>query len=530
MERHGTPYNDMQQPPPNPMHKPMKNTPPSTSVDPTKVVEPNTHANAQALIARLRESTTGIDVQYELATGERRRRVYLDSTASTLRLGIVHDVMEKFMPYYANTHTTVHFNAQLSTREFAWAHNMVLDFVAADRTQYGSFFVGSGTTGGINRIAYTLRAKRPQRDVVITSIMEHHSNDLPHRKHFAKVVHIPVRVSACGMGCVDLQRLEAALQEYGERVNYVSVTGVSNVTGIVNPIYEVAELAHRYGTLILVDAAQMAAHVPIQMSGHSNPDCDLDMVVMSGHKIYTPASPGVVVTRRALFHGVEPAEVGGGMVDEVHTEHYSATENFPDREEAGTPNIAGAIALATVMYTLQKIGMRAIATEEQAIVDYAVAQLVNNKEVVVYGCTDTKQYQRTGAVSLNIRGMHHSLSAAILNDYFNIAVRNACFCAHPYVREMISEDLGEQMEGLSNEELEALADLQRGMVRASFGIYNTREDVDALVLAVRTITENKDYYRAHYHQRSCTNYFHNSFEFDSTPLFSAPQEVERWLA
>lgn len=482
------------------------------------------------LIEKLRKSTTGIDVNYDLANGESSRRIYLDSTASTLQLGVVKDVMEKYLPYYANTHTTVHFNAQLSTKEFEWAHNMCLDFVNADPSEYGCFFVGSGATGGLNRIARTLSKKRPERDLVITSIMEHHSNDLPHRKNFKEVVHIPVVMTEDGMGAVDMNAMEAALEKYGERVNYVSITGVSNVTGIVNPIYDIAELAHKQGALMLVDAAQMAAHVPIYMSGHDNPMRNIDMVVMSGHKIYTPSSPGVVITRKDLFSGVEPDEVGGGMVDDVYTEHYLSTENFPDREEAGTPNIAGAIALATVLYTLKTIGMDEIDKEETEIVAYAVKKLVTIDDVVVYGHKNPDTCQRTGAVSVNIRDMHHALTAAILNDYFNIAVRNACFCAHPYVREMITDDLGEHMDGLTNEELEALADLHRGMVRASFGIYNTKDDVDALAHAMSEIAMNKEFYRSQYEKDAGDSYTHKTFRFDSVPLFSAQSAVDNWLA
>ena len=490
----------------------------------------NCSRDSHKLIEKLRNSTTGINVEYALASGETSRRIYLDSTASTLQLGVVKDVMEKYLPYYANTHTTVHINAQLSTREFDWAHNMCLDFVDADSQEYGCFFVGSGATGGLNRIARTLSKKRPQRDVVITSIMEHHSNDLPHRKNFREVVHIPVVMTENGMGAVDMKAMEAALEKYGERVNYVSLTGVSNVTGIVNPIYDVAELAHKQGALMIVDAAQMAAHVPIKMSGHDNPMRNLDMIVMSGHKIYTPSSPGVVITRKELFSGVEPDEVGGGMVDDVYTEHYMSTDNFPDREEAGTPNIAGAIALATVLYTLKSIGMDVIDKEETEIVSYAVKELNKIDDVVVYGHRDPDSCQRTGAVSINVRDMHHGLTAAILNDYFNIAVRNACFCAHPYVREMVSDDLSDQMDNLTNEELEALADLHRGMVRASFGIYNTKDDVDALARAMSEITSNKAFYQAQYTRGSGDSYSHNTFKFNSVPLFSAQNAVDNWLA
>ena len=482
------------------------------------------------MLEKLRASTIGLGVQYQLAGGEKTRRIYLDSTASTLQLGIARDIMDKYLPHYANTHSNAHFNAKLSSREFEWAHDMVLAFVGADPQTHGCFFVGSGTTGGINRVARTLARKWPKRDVVITTVMEHHSNDLPHRKNFAKVIHAPVRVTESGFGCADVGRIEQALEEYGARVNYISVTGVSNVTGIVNPIHDIAELAHRHGTLIMVDAAQMAAHVPIKISGHDNPARDLDIVCLSGHKIYVPASPGAVVTRLDLFSEVEPDEVGGGMVDDVYLDRFLSTDKFPDREEAGTPNIAGAIALASVMCALKKIGMDYIDAEETRLINDAVTQLAKIDDVVVYGETDTGKCQRAGAISINIRGLHHSLTAAILNDYFNIAVRNACFCAHPYVREMIADDLGEQMGDLSNEELEALAELHRGMVRASFGLYNDQKDVDALASALRKITDNKEYYQSQYHQPdSCDEYFHNTFTFDSAPIFSARNEVHRWL-
>ncbi len=491
---------------------------------------PISESDQYRFLEKLRQSTAGLNVEYTLATGEVRRRIYLDSTASTLQLGIVGDVMAKYLPYYANTHTNVHFNAILSTHEFEWARQTVLDFVQADPSTHGCFFVGSGTTGGINRIARTLARKTPERDVVITSIMEHHSNDLPHRKHFDTVLHVPVVIQDKGFGAVDVAHIEAALKRYAGRVNYVSVTGVSNVTGIINPIYDIAELAHRYDSLILVDAAQMAAHVPIRVSGHDNPLRNLDMVAMSGHKIYAPGSPGVVITRKTLFCETEPDEVGGGMVDDVHVDRYLPTRNFPDREEAGTPNIAGAIALATALYTLNKIGMETIDAEEADLINYAVREMNKIDNVVIYGCTDTSDCRRAGAVSFNVRNMHHSLTAAILNDYHNIAVRNACFCAHPYVREMITNDLEEQLEGLSNAEMEALAELQRGMVRSSFGIYNTKEDVDALVAALKDICAHQDDYAHQYHQATDSTFVHKTFRFDSTSVFSARNEVDHWLA
>ncbi|MBI4456617.1 MAG: aminotransferase class V-fold PLP-dependent enzyme [Acidobacteria bacterium] len=483
-----------------------------------------------ALLDKLRRGVVGLDVHYTLATGERTRRIYLDSTASTLRLKVVQDVLDKFQPYYSNTHSVLHFGAKLSTAEYRWAHEMVLSFVRANPEIYTAFFVGSGTTAGINRVARTLREKRPNRDVVITSVMEHHSNDLPHRKHFRHVVHVPVAMATRSFGCVDLRRLEEALREHSKRVNYVAITGVSNVTGIINPVHEVAELAHRHGALIVVDAAQMAAHLPVQVSGHGNPTQDIDALVFSGHKIYAPGSPGVVVTRKELFAGLEPQEVGGGMVDQVALNRYTISKHFPDREEAGTPNICGAIGLGAALYALSKVGMDVVAEEEGKLIDCAIGKLGTVQDIIIYGETDCSQCQRTGAISFNLKNLDHALTAAALNDYFNIAVRNECFCAHPYVREMVTQSLTDEADGLSDEELANQAELHRGMVRSSFGIYNTMEDVDALAAALRHISANKDFYQAQYTRLSNGDYEHKVFKFDHTKVFSVKGEVDALLA
>ncbi len=482
------------------------------------------------LLEKLAGSAVGLNLEMPVATGERRRRIYLDSTASTLRLGVVQSVLDRYQPYYANTHSTVHFGARLSTSEYRWAHDMVLDFVEADRDRYTAFFVGSGTTGGMNRVAATLRQRMPERDVVITSIMEHHSNDLPHRKHFRTVIHAPPECGASSMGCVDIKAIERALEAHRGRVAYISVTGVSNVTGIINPIRDIAALAHRHGALMVVDAAQMIAHMPIRMSGNADPAHDIDVMVFSGHKIYAPGSPGVVVARRALFEGYEPVEVGGGMVDDVWLDRYTPTPTLPDREEAGTPNIVGAIGLGAALYALHQVGMETVLDEETALMRHALDRLGAMPELAIYGDTDTTRYPRAGALSFNVRGMHHALTAAILNDYFNIAVRNQCFCAHPYVREMVTEALAAADDGLSAAELEALAEMQRGMVRASFGIYTTRSDIDALAAALADIARGRAVYEAAYEQLPSGDFRHKTFSFEPAEFFTIRDSVDDWFA
>ncbi len=499
--------------------------------DPSAMPEVERHQR----LAQVAADAVGLDLEIPVASGEKRRRIYLDSTASTLRLGVVQNVLDRYQPYYANTHSTVHFSARLSTREYQWAHEMVLRFLRADAARYTAFFVGSGTTGAMNRIAATLARRMPERDVVITSLMEHHSNDLPHRKHFKTVVHAGTAsggsaTGASSMGAVDVGAIEKALKSHPGRVAYVSVTGVSNVTGIVNPIHDIAALAHAHGALMVVDGAQLVAHVPVQMSGHSDPAGDIDILAFSGHKIYAPGSPGVVVARRELFEGHEPVEVGGGMVDDVRLDRYIPTAALPDREEAGTPNITGAIGLGAALYALDRVGMDVVFDDETRLMNRAIAALCAMEEVVVYGCTDTTHSPRAGALSFNVRGMHHALTAAILNDYFAIAVRNHCFCAHPYVREMITEALAAaDIDGLTNEQLEALAEMQRGMVRASFGIYTTDADIDALVAALREIVTKRARYEAEYEALPSGDFRHKTFRFEPDQAFSVAATVDGWF-
>ncbi|MFC1665533.1 aminotransferase class V-fold PLP-dependent enzyme [Pseudomonadota bacterium] len=483
----------------------------------------------QQLFDRLVEDTVGLNVEYRLADGRKTRRTYLDNAASTLQLGVVKKALENYLPYYSNTHTTVHFGGQLSNCVYQWAHDEVLRFVNADAENYACFFLGSGTTAGLNRVANTLKESRPDRDVVITSIMEHHSNDLPHRRHFKEVVHVPAVSVDNKLGCVDLDRLEQELVRYARRVNYISLTGVSNVTGVINPIHEIARLAHRYDTLLVVDAAHMGAHVPIQVSVPSDTNSNIDVLVLSGHKMYAPGSPGVVVTRKDLFLKGEPVEVGGGMVEDVHINHYLPVTKFPDREEAGTPNIVGAVALATAVYALRKIGMREIEARDHQLINYALETLKQVDRLIIYGETDQNLCKRAGAVSFNIEQMDHGLVAAVLNDYFNISVRNACFCAHPYVREMITDNLSEIAGSLSDAELEALAEMHRGMVRASVAIYNTTKDIDDLGNALNKISRQRDFYEKQYARLASGDYEHKTFKFEHQKLFSIEHVVDTWL-
>ena len=342
------------------------------------------------------------------------------------------------------------------------------------------------------------------------------------------MIHTPVKDMDGNMGCVCLDSLEQLLKEKEGRINYVALTGVSNVTGIVNPVNEAAELAHKYGALMLVDGAQMLAHMSVHMTVPDNPAQNIDALVFSGHKTYVPGSPGVVIARKDILSKIEPEEVGGGMVQDVYMDRYEIKNFFPDREEAGTPNIPGAIALAAAIDVLDRIGMDFLQEEEEQLIKMVIDGMKANSEIQIYGESDPNICERSASVSFNIKQMDHGLVAAILNDYFGIAVRNDCFCAHPYVKEMIMDELLEATEEIPMEKIEAAFHLKRGMVRASFAIYTTAEDIKTLISALNDITERKEFYKNQYHVVN-ENYIHKTFTLRDDQRFTVLSTLEEIL-
>jgi selenocysteine lyase/cysteine desulfurase len=212
-------------------------------------------------ISSIQRRFIGLDTEYPLADGRRARRHYLDSAASSLMLQPAWETADAFLRHYANTHSLLHFGARIATHAYLWAHGRVLAFVGADPRRHTCVFAGSGSTAGFNRLARGLARLRPERPVVLVSDMEHHSNDLPHRKHAGQVEHIPLAGRAPAFGALDLDALRGALARHRGRVRYVAVTAASNVTGIVNSLRAIADLAHEHGAWLLVDGAQLIAQI-----------------------------------------------------------------------------------------------------------------------------------------------------------------------------------------------------------------------------------------------------------------------------
>ena len=480
------------------------------------------------LLQNIQDSFIGRDTVYPLVDGSSGPRRYLDSAASTLMMQPAFKVAQDFLTHYASTHSKLHYAARGASNAFDWAHERVLEFVGAPQEEYSTYFTGSGATAGFNRIAAEFAAERPERDVVLVSEMEHHSNDLPHRKHSGKVVHIPLIGEAPAYGGIDIDVAREMVEKYGERINYLAVTGASNVTGSITPIHELAQLAHSVGAYLVVDASQMIAHAPVVMKDKTQSDGDIDVLVFSGHKIYAPGSPGAVIAKRKLLAEMAPAEVGGGMVDDVYLDKFIPSAILPDREEAGTPNIVGAITLGAVLEVLMKIGMDNIRLKEIKLIDLAWEKLSAIEGVNLYGPAPS-DVPRTGTIPFNIQGFDHGLTAAALNDYHNIQVRNGCFCAHPYVREILKPELWALDIDPDAPNSEADVERKRGMARASFGIYTTEADVLALAEAVADLVSRKEEILSLYEPEGSNGYRHTKFSPHDSAIFCPKRSLDQAL-
>lgn len=478
----------------------------------------------------LTQNFIGLDTQYQLADGRISRRHYLDSAASTLALRCARQVADDLLPHYANTHSNLHFSARIASRAYDWAHAQALHFLSADPERYTTIFAGSGCTALLNRLARSLAARRPKRKVVLLTLMEHHANDLPHRKHADQIIHVPLHGQSPTLGAIDLAALERLLDQYHDQVNYIAISAASNVTGIINPVHDIATLAHAHGAWVVVDASQYLAHAPLAISDTGATERTLDAVVFSGHKLYAPGAPGVAIVRHELLDNQEPDELGGGMVDDVYLNGYQVTNRFPDREEAGTPNILGAVQLGAVMNVLQRIGMDHIHTIEQDQLRRLVTELATVPGVRLYGDTDLKRTPRLGTIAFNLEGLEHGLVAAVLNDYHNVAVRNGCFCAHPYVRELLKAEFWALEIDPDSEAAVALLERQRGMVRASLGLYTTDTDIEALLTGIRDLLRRPEYYRTLYEVSACDNFVHRHFQAPDKNSFDAEISLDNYLA
>ena len=374
--------------------------------------------------------------------------VYLDNAATTQKPKVVLEAVNR---YYqednANVHRGVHTLAERATASYEGARETVRRFINASSTKEVLFT--RGTTTGLNWIGRFAEEILEEGDEVLISIMEHHSNILPWqeacRKTGAKLVYAYLKD-----GGLDLEDFRKKLTD---RTKFVSITHASNVLGVINPIQELAQLAHEKGAIMVVDGAQSVPHMKIDVQ-----KLDADFFVFSGHKMAGPTGIGVLYGKEHYLNQMSPVEFGGEMIDFVY-EQSATWKELPWKFEAGTPNMAGAIGLAAAIDYLEAIGMDAIEHHEQDLIAYVFPKLQAIEGLKIYGSQDLAK--RSGVISFNLGDLHpHDLATAL--DYEGVAVRAGHHCAQPLIQYL---------------EVPATA-------RASFYFYNTKEDCDKLVEAL----------------------------------------------
>ncbi len=379
--------------------------------------------------------------------------VYLDSAATAQKPRQVLDAVSRYYrEYNANVHRGVHTLAAKATDAYEAARMKVAGFIHAPSEEHIVFT--RGTTEGLNMVAagYARRKLRPGDEIVLTP-MEHHSNLIPWQQVAkatgATLKYIPMQED----GTLRLEDIERTI---GPDTKLVAMTHVSNVLGTINPVKEVANIAHRHGAVMVVDGAQAAPHMPVDVS-----DLDCDFYAFSGHKMMAPTGIGVLYGKRAALEEMEPVHFGGEMIEVV--ELYTATwKDVPARFEGGTPIIAGAIGLAAAIDYLQDIGMEEIHRQDAHLTAYALKRLAQVPDLTLYGPPAPR-----GALATFNLGRVHPHDVATVLDAEGVAIRAGHHCAQPLMHA-----------------LHATA-----TARASFYVYNTEQDVDTLVGALEKVKE-----------------------------------------
>jgi cysteine desulfurase / selenocysteine lyase len=424
---------------------------------------------------RWREHFAGIDLPVPLHGGGTVTGINFDNAASTPPLKRVREAVNTFADVYSSVHRGTGYKSRVSTDAYERAREQVARFLGVDERAQVVIFV-KGTTDALNRIAAE-QARLDGRRVLVTE-MEHHADLLPWRHRSG---HVMVELTESGQ--IDLDAIEHALKTSDEPIGLVAVCGASNVTGFVSPVHEVAELAHRHGARISVDAAQLAPHHRIEVRPANDPG-HLDFVSLSGHKMYAPYGAGVLVAPRDFFTGA-PEVMGGGAI-QIVTWDDTIWADLPDREEAGSPNVIGAVALGVAIDTLLELGFEEMLADEVRLGDRLLRGLTGIPGVGVLGSPEPCSSGRLALASFLVEGLDHGLVAAALSHEWGIAVRHGCFCAHPYLMHLLhmtQNEVDTIVDEMTTNGRKALP----GAVRASLAPYNTEAEVDRFLEAVGEI-------------------------------------------
>ena len=380
--------------------------------------------------------------------------VYLDNAATTQKPLCVLDAMrDEYLNVNANVHRGVHYLSQQATDLHEAAREKVRQFINARKIEEIVFT--RGTTEAINLVASSFCESQMQAgDEVIVTEMEHHSNIVSWQLQAQKRGIVVKRLPITDDGQIDLSSLTSLLSPL---TKLISVAHVSNVLGTVNPVDEIVKIAHQHGIPVMVDGAQSAPHFKVDVQA-----MDCDFFAFSGHKMYGPTGIGVLYGKEEWLEKLPPYQGGGEMIDKV-TWEKTTFERLPFKFEAGTPDYVATHGLAKAIEYIDSIGFEAIQQHEQELTRYCMEQLMTIDGMQIYGPAAN---QRDAVVSFNVGNIHH-LDMGTLLDRLGIAVRTGHHCAQPLMDRL----------GIS------------GTVRASFALYNTKEEVDTLVAGIRRVSQ-----------------------------------------
>jgi selenocysteine lyase/cysteine desulfurase len=413
----------------------------------------------------------GDDVVVPCHDGTTRRYLNLDMAASTNALPAVARRVDEFLPLYSSVHRGAGYKSQYATARYEQARVDALEFAGRRPDGADIAVICRNTTEAINHLAYRLLLARD--DVVITTVIEHHANLLPWARLCRR------RFVECRPdGTFGVDDVVAALDET-PRPKLLTLTAASNVTGWLPPVDEIIDAAHRRGVPVLIDAAQLAAHRRLPATA--------DFVAWSGHKMYAPFGAGILLGPRRAFAEGDPFLAGGGAVDLVDLDEVVWTEP-PEREEAGSPNVVGAVALDAAIEELGRIGWDAIVAHDREIstrLRHGLAE-IDGVDLLGPGLAE----ETLPLATFTVAGTHHALVAARLSAEHGIGVRHGCFCAHPYLLRLLRLD-AEQVAAYRAAVLVGDRRAIPGAVRASAGISTSPADIDRFLAAVRSIASRE---------------------------------------
>lgn len=388
-----------------------------------------------------------------------RPLVYLDNAATTQKpLCVLDKMREEYLNVNANVHRGVHWLSQQATELHEGARETVRKFINAKSVNEIVFT--RGTTEGLNLIASSFsEAFMQEGDEVIVSTVEHHSNIVPWQLQQPRKGIVLKVIPMDDNGAMDLQAFEKMISQ---KTKIVSISHVSNVLGTINPVEEVIRIAHEHNIPVVVDGAQSTPHFKVDMQ-----QLDCDFFVFSGHKVYGPTGIGVLYGKEAWLDKLPPYQGGGEMIEHVSFEK-STFERPPLKFEAGTPDYIATTGLATALDYVSALGMDAIQKHEEELTRYAISQLQMIEGMKLFGVpshADVTRLHHDAVISFQLRDIHH-MDMGTLLDRLGIAIRTGHHCAQPLMNRL----------GVL------------GTSRASFALYNTKEEVDALVDGIKRIS------------------------------------------